>query len=51
VIDEDLGCSGSGLVERTGFEQLVARYVPAPSERSSAWKPRAWRAMGASGIT
>jgi len=23
VIDEDLGCSGSGLVERTGFEQLV----------------------------
>jgi len=24
VIDEDLGCSGSGLVERSGFQQLVA---------------------------
>lgn len=25
VIDEDLGCSGSGLVARPGFEKLVAR--------------------------
>ena len=24
VIDEDLGCSGSGLVQRKGFERLVA---------------------------
>jgi DNA invertase Pin-like site-specific DNA recombinase len=24
VIDNDLGCSGSGLVERSGFQQLVA---------------------------
>jgi len=51
VIDEDLGRSGSGLVERAGFQQLVGAYARARSERSSASKPRAWRATVESGIT
>src|ERR1700730_12102167 len=51
VIDEDLGRSGSGLVERSGFEQLLGAVCAGASERSSASKPRAWHAMVESGIT
>jgi DNA invertase Pin-like site-specific DNA recombinase len=47
VIDDDLGRSGSGLVERAGFQQLVA----AVCAGAVGAKPRSWRAIVASGIT
>lgn len=41
IIDEDLGRSGSGQVERPGFARLVAE----------VWRLRAWLATAAIGIT
>jgi hypothetical protein len=51
VIDDDLGRSGSGLVERPGFQRLVAEVCTARLERSFASKLRALPAMGVTGIT
>ena len=49
VIDDDLGRSALGMADRRGFDQLVSAVCTGTWERSSAWKPRAWRAMAASG--
>ena len=49
VIDDDLGRSGSGT-KRPGFERMLLDCVAAGSERCSALRLRAWRAMVATGI-
>lgn len=50
TIDEDLGRSGSGLVERPGFQRLVAEFVPAKQAPSCPLKLRGWREMVGIGI-
>jgi DNA invertase Pin-like site-specific DNA recombinase len=51
VIDDDLGRSGSGSMQRPGFERLVAMVCSGDVAPSIASRPRAWRATGATGIT
>ena len=52
VSDDDLGRSGSGLMERPGFQKLVASMcVRARSEPSTASKPRDSPAAAATGTT
>lgn len=46
VIDDDLGRSGSGLTVRPGFQTAPAKWAP-----STAWRPRASPATGATGTT
>lgn len=50
VIDDDLGRSGSGKVERPGFERLVAEVCWEKWELCSASKHRAWPVMAGTGI-
>jgi DNA invertase Pin-like site-specific DNA recombinase len=45
VIDEDLGISGSGLAERTGFARMTAEVPSAKWASCSAWKCHDWRAI------
>jgi DNA invertase Pin-like site-specific DNA recombinase len=49
VIDEGLGRTGSGLVERPGFQRLVAEVCAARSARCSVLRPRGWCATVATG--
>jgi hypothetical protein len=51
VIDDDLGRSGSGLVERPGFQRLVAEVALAGSVPSSASRRPGWPATVAIGTT
>ena len=51
VIDDDLGRPGSGLVERPGFQKLVALVCSARSAPCFASKPRGLRGTAATGIT
>lgn len=51
VIDEDLGRSGSGLVERPGFSDLLLKCAVARSAQYSASRRLAWREMVAIGTT
>ena len=51
VVDEDLGRSGSGLVDRPGFERLAPRnYVAAKWGLYFVWRGRDWHATVESGI-
>jgi DNA invertase Pin-like site-specific DNA recombinase len=51
IIDDDLGRSADGKVDRPGFEHLVAEVCSETSVRCFAWKPHAWPAMAATGTT
>jgi hypothetical protein len=51
TIDDDLGRSGSGLVERPGFQKLVAMGAVEALARSFALKHLGFRATAAIGIT
>ena len=52
VIDDDLGRSGSGLTVRPGFQKLVALVCAGKvGAVSTAWRPRASPATGATGTT
>jgi DNA invertase Pin-like site-specific DNA recombinase len=45
VIDEDLGVSGSGVVERSGFARLAAEVTGSGTPGwCSGWRCRGWRA-------
>jgi hypothetical protein len=50
VIDEDLGRSGSGWVERSGFAHLTTEVAMAARESCSDWKSPAWHATMPTGI-
>jgi DNA invertase Pin-like site-specific DNA recombinase len=50
TIDDDLGRSGSGLVERPGFQELVAAVAQEALVRSFALKLLGSLATGATGI-
>src|SRR2546421_11212688 len=45
VIDEDLGVSGSGIVERSGFARLTAEVALGMSVSCSVWRSRVWPAI------
>ena len=51
LIDDDLGRSGSGLVQRPGFARLLERICLGEVARCWRWKPRVWRGTTATGIT
>jgi hypothetical protein len=51
TIDDDLGRSGSGLVQRPGFQSSSRPYAVAPSAPYSASRRLAWPATAATGIT
>ena len=51
VIDDDLGRSGSGWIERPGFERLVALVAPTTSVPFTVSRRRAWRGMDGTGTT
>src|SRR5438128_12541942 len=50
VIDDDLGRTASGAVERPGFDRLVATCAPDRLARCSVSTPRDSRAMDVIGI-
>ena len=49
VIDEDLGISGSGLSDRSGFARLAARSRSVTPGWCSALRSRGWRATTSTG--
>ena len=49
VIDEDLGISGSGLAERSGFARLTAEVALGHAGWCSAWRSPGWRATTPTG--
>ena len=51
VIDDDLGTSGTGRVARPGFGGCSRPCVKGRSARCWRWRPLAWRATIATGIT
>ena len=51
VIDDDLGRSGSGTIQRPGFERLVALVCSGNVAPSTASRHRAWHEMAATGTT
>jgi DNA invertase Pin-like site-specific DNA recombinase len=50
VIDEDLGRSGTGSVERPGFGRLLAAVCSGSVGAVLALEPRVWRGTTATGI-
>ena len=51
VIDEDLGRSGAGSVERTGFQKLIAEIGLGNGASCSVSTRLVWRATTATGIS
>ena len=51
LIDQDQGQSGASAMFRDGFQQVVAEVGLGRSGPSSVWKPRAWLAPAAIGIS
>jgi DNA invertase Pin-like site-specific DNA recombinase len=49
VIDEDLGRSAAGSVQRSGFERMVARFASARSVQSARVRSRALLAIAGTG--
>jgi hypothetical protein len=51
VIDEDLGRSGSGLVDRPGFGHLLAAVCRVRPGPSWPWRPPGWPGTTGTGTT